>query len=441
MKTKGGIECRYRGGWKRMDARQNEEFTAHLRAAVRQAEALKYNPTRFKGMIEANGGYETVKRILASGTPSDGFQKLWELGRLDLTCEAIIVESKWRPYFDDDLIERAERLLRGSNYDFKRFSPAENGRANRPVLSSVEPDERDEGAVGEDGSDAGEGDTTSSTGINAFFRDVLHAPFVNSRWSWGAVDERTRRVFLRLWSMDIAVRGGRRWIRVLLLNASTRLGWKERQRHLDLVRSGYAAFAVVCEKESTDARTILGFDRERVLRLGGVVEHEGSLWMEIVDHISLDALWLVDTSGVALSEDIRDIERAEVAATTRTALVDARLGQGRFRRELMRRWGHACAVTGCRLAAVLRASHCKPWRKSDNRERLDSHNGLILSANLDALFDAGLIGFDDDGGMIVADVVSAPEREALAIPANLTRKPSPRLKEYLRFHRENVFQG
>lgn len=128
-----------------------------------------------------------------------------------------------------------------------------------------------------------------------------------------------------------------------------------------------------------------------------------------------------------------------MSTTTRAALVDARLGQGRFRRELMRRWDAACAVTGCRVGAVLRASHCKPWRKSDNRERLDSNNGLVLAANLDALFDAGLITFDDAGEMLVASVLTTQEQEALGLPAKLSRAPGSKLKSYLRYHREHVF--
>lgn len=110
-----------------MDKQENEEFTAYLREAVRQAEQLKYFPNRFKGMLNADGGYETVNRILASGKPSEGFTKLWELGRLDLTCEAIIVETKWRSYFDEALLDRAEKLLRQMGYPFRRFeSPASN---------------------------------------------------------------------------------------------------------------------------------------------------------------------------------------------------------------------------------------------------------------------------------------------------------------------------
>lgn len=90
-----------------------------------EAERLKYFPSYFKRMLNTDGGYETVKRILASGKPSEGFEKLWELGQLKLTCEAIIVETKWRRYFDEDMLERAENLLRKSGYSFKRFESPE----------------------------------------------------------------------------------------------------------------------------------------------------------------------------------------------------------------------------------------------------------------------------------------------------------------------------
>lgn len=426
-----------------MDARQNEEFTAYLRNAVREAEKLKYVPTRFKGMLEANGGFETVKRILASGRPSDGFVKLWELGHLELTCEAIIVETKWRQYFDEDLIQRAEQLLHKMEYPFKRFEPLAQPEGRPQVVSEHAGENKAtnrEFAANsiESSLKVGPG---AELGINAYFHHVLHAPVANVRWSWGAVDERTRRVFLRLWRTDMETFAGTRSIRVLSNNQSNRPGRSERVRHLELIRSGYAAFAVICDKESSEARRILSFDHDQLLRLGRVIEEGGGIYMEILGSVEVQALGQVDTSPAALQADLTDIEQTDVAATTRSALVDARLGQGRFRRELMRRWGGACAVTGCNVAAVLRASHCKPWRKSNNSERLDSNNGLILSANLDALFDVGLISFQDDGAMIIANALNHPERIALGIPSDLTRKPTPKLRAYLQFHREHVFQG
>ena len=53
---------------------------------------------------------------------------------------------------------------------------------------------------------------------------------------------------------------------------------------------------------------------------------------------------------------------------------------------------------GFQLRALLRASHIKPWKACDTDfERLDVHNGLLLSALWDAAFDAGLVTFEDDG--------------------------------------------
>src|SRR5689334_512173 len=95
--------CDVSDGARSMNAHEDEEFTAHLGNAVKEAERLKYYPNYFKRDLAADGGFRTVKRILASGKPSEGFRKLWELGRLDLSCEAIIVETRWRKYFDEDL--------------------------------------------------------------------------------------------------------------------------------------------------------------------------------------------------------------------------------------------------------------------------------------------------------------------------------------------------
>lgn len=80
----------------------------------------------------------------------------------------------------------------------------------------------------------------------------------------------------------------------------------------------------------------------------------------------------------AVEEDVDAISRdVSLSATTRRALIDARRGQGRFRSELDDYWGHACAVTNCKVRAVLRASHIKPWRLASNAERLDPANGIL----------------------------------------------------------------
>lgn len=135
-------------------------------------------------------------------------------------------------------------------------------------------------------------------------------------------------------------------------------------------------------------------------------------------------------------QDIAQIQQSEaVAETTRAALVDARLGQGRFRQHLIERFGGACAVTGCSFLPLLRASHIKPWSESTNAERLDPDNGLLLTANLDALFDRGLISFSDKGELIRSEQLP---RDVRAHLGPLTKQPlslSPEQRGYLEHHR------
>src|SRR5271169_3328171 len=103
--------------------------------------------------------------------------------------------------------------------------------------------------------------------------------------------------------------------------------------------------------------------------------------------------------------EVDRIRRTIRNKTTRQALVDARLGQGRFRADVGKRWGNKCAVTACGVSQMLRASHIKPWSDCNNRERLDPSNGLLLVAHFDALFDSGLISFKNEGSMLVSDRV------------------------------------
>ena len=94
---------------------------------------------------------------------------------------------------------------------------------------------------------------------------------------------------------------------------------------------------------------------------------------------------------------------ADIAETEREALVMARLGQGRFRRELMR-IERSCRVTGVTETRHLVASHTKPWRDSTNEERLDPENGFMLTPTIDHLFDKGFISFENSGQLIVSPV-------------------------------------
>jgi hypothetical protein len=91
---------------------------------------------------------------------------------------------------------------------------------------------------------------------------------------------------------------------------------------------------------------------------------------------------------------------APLKPTERAAIIQSRIGQGLYRKNMLELWGGKCALTGCDIPEVLIASHAKPWKLSTNQERMDKYNGLLLAAHVDALFDIGLIGFDDRGFLI-----------------------------------------
>lgn len=103
-------------------------------------------------------------------------------------------------------------------------------------------------------------------------------------------------------------------------------------------------------------------------------------------------------------------DRAEQNTET-VRLQKARVGQGQFRADLFEVWGR-CPLSGVSTPELLRASHIKPWRVSDRRERLDPNNGILLAVHFDCLFDNGFISFDEDGGLLISDRLSDAERAA-----------------------------
>lgn len=142
-----------------------------------------------------------------------------------------------------------------------------------------------------------------------------------------------------------------------------------------------------------------------------------------------------DPAGELLEDILAELSRSDTSATDRDAFVKARIGQGTFRQLLIEAWDGGCAVTGCSELAVLRASHIKPWRDCSDFERLDPSNGLLLTANLDALFDARLISFDDDGAMLVSARLSDSHPNQLCAPWKLRVPLTDQQKGYLSHHR------
>lgn len=85
-----------------------------------------------------------------------------------------------------------------------------------------------------------------------------------------------------------------------------------------------------------------------------------------------------------------------------SALRSTRQGQPAFRATLLEAYAARCAVTGCRVPEALEAAHIIPYALSGSQGALPA-NGLLLRADIHALFDGGLIGFrpESDGKVLV----------------------------------------
>ncbi|AXF20574.1 hypothetical protein CUJ89_08810 [Burkholderia pyrrocinia] len=126
----------------------------------------------------------------------------------------------------------------------------------------------------------------------------------------------------------------------------------------------------------------------------------------------------------------------KVSKTTRDAIVKARVGQGKFRADLLKRWNNQCSLTGLSNTDLLVASHIHAWSLSTNDERIDPDNGLLLAPHIDRLFDKGLISFGQDGGLLVGPKLSERDQQLLALDRYTSlRKITKGNKAFLARHR------
>lgn len=131
----------------------------------------------------------------------------------------------------------------------------------------------------------------------------------------------------------------------------------------------------------------------------------------------------------------------ELPETAKQALIKARRGQGLFRQKVAR-IERRCRVTKVDRPEHLIASHIKPWRESDNHERLFEGNGLLLTPTIDHLFDRGFISFEDSGELLLSPVAHEESLNRMGIPVDRVLNVggfSDSQKGFLEFHRSKVF--
>lgn len=121
-------------------------------------------------------------------------------------------------------------------------------------------------------------------------------------------------------------------------------------------------------------------------------------------------------------------------------MTKARRGQGIFKANV-RLIEKSCRVTGVTNIKHLRASHIKPWSVSNNSEKLDGYNGLLLSPHVDHLFDRGYISFKESGSLLISNELSPRVLEQWSIKSHNVGEFNSMQDQYLEYHRDVVFQS
>lgn len=125
--------------------------------------------------------------------------------------------------------------------------------------------------------------------------------------------------------------------------------------------------------------------------------------------------------------------------TEKERLSKIRVGQSLYRKKLLKGL-KKCPITLITDERLLIASHIKPWYLSNDLEKVDIYNGLILSPLYDKLFDSGLITFSKDKRLYISPLIS----KDTILKLNLQEKiydelPIEGREKYLEFHNNNVF--
>jgi hypothetical protein len=100
-----------------MQALERQFDVAMFNIYKRAKKEAGYNATIFLQMLYERGGLKTAKHLINTPKPSEGYVHLYEKNRLDLTVEAMVVETpQWHDLFTSDELAKAHRRLAQYNY-------------------------------------------------------------------------------------------------------------------------------------------------------------------------------------------------------------------------------------------------------------------------------------------------------------------------------------
>ncbi|MCY4030578.1 MAG: hypothetical protein OXF05_00505 [Hyphomicrobiales bacterium] len=94
-----------------------KRFEKEMHQVYKNVTKIHHPPTYLLRLIDDNGGFAAAVILLEKSEPSQTFFTLWELNRLDLSVETLVLKEPWRQLFEQRHLDEAERRLKDLNYN------------------------------------------------------------------------------------------------------------------------------------------------------------------------------------------------------------------------------------------------------------------------------------------------------------------------------------
>ncbi len=160
----------------------------------------------------------------------------------------------------------------------------------------------------------------------------------------------------------------------------------------------------------------------------------GHFWsiLKNLDHLK------VTRKHVTFQESTSTVEDEETKKRNRDPYLQ-QIYKAQLEEEAKKYFGYVgCMVEGLPYPSHV-ASHIKPLSLSSKEEMFDANNGLLLSRNIDLLFDKGYISFTTTGNLLLSKRIDNELKKYLHTFSLHAAFLTPERLAYLKYHRERVF--
>ncbi|GHT80139.1 hypothetical protein FACS1894130_10820 [Spirochaetia bacterium] len=118
-------------------------------------------------------------------------------------------------------------------------------------------------------------------------------------------------------------------------------------------------------------------------------------------------------------------------------IIDRGLGQTYFREAILKIYFHQCCICSIAIPELLQAAHIKPYKQSNDEEKFNINNGILLCANHHQLFDKQILTITENYKIKIVNVdnniqanrefVSIYDGRTINLPKNVSEYPNKKL--------------